>query len=70
MKASLITIILCYVIVFLLGSQIGDFLFPWGGVAESYLKPIYLGIILLSGLIVGCTVYLPGLIKENKNNES
>lgn len=40
--------------------------FPWGGVEESYLKPIYLGIIFLSGLIMGCTVYIIGLIEEIK----
>lgn len=68
MKAVLITVVSCYAVVFLFGSFIGDFLFPWGSVAESYLKPIYLGIVLLSGLIVGCTVYLSELIKENKNN--
>lgn len=29
-----------------------------GGIAEEYLYPIYGGIILLTGLIVGCTVYI------------
>lgn len=29
-----------------------------GGIAEGYLYPIYGGIILLAGLIVGCTVYI------------
>lgn len=37
-----------------------------GGVAESYIYPIYGGIILLSGLIVGCTVIIIDEFKEVK----
>jgi len=64
MKPVLITTILCYILVFWLGIPFANFVFPWGGFAESHLKPIYFGIIFLSGLIVGCTVYIAGLIKE------
>lgn len=37
-----------------------------GGAAETYLYPIYGGIILLSGLIVGCTVIVLKEIKSLK----
>ena len=37
-----------------------------GGVAESFLYPIYGGIILLAGLVVGCTVILLEEIKSLK----
>ena len=35
-----------------------------GGVSESYLYPIYGGMILLAGLIVGCTVAVLEEIKS------
>lgn len=35
-----------------------------GGVSETYLYPIYGGIILLAGLIVGCTVAVLDEIKS------
>ena len=37
-----------------------------GGAAETYLYPIYGGIILLSGLIVGCTVIVLKEIESQK----
>ena len=37
-----------------------------GGVSETYLYPIYGGIILLAGLIVGCTVVVLDEIKSLK----
>lgn len=37
-----------------------------GGVAESYIYPIYGGIILLSGLIVACTIMIIDEFKEVK----
>ena len=37
-----------------------------GGVSESYLYPIYGGMILLAGLIVGCTVVVLEEIKSLK----
>lgn len=36
----------------------------WGGVAESYLYPIYGGIVLLAGLITICTVIILDQLKE------
>lgn len=35
-----------------------------GGVSESYIYPIYGGIILLAGLIVGCTCIIVDEIKK------
>ena len=35
-----------------------------GGVSESYIYPIYGGIILLAGLIVGCTCIIIDEIKK------
>lgn len=37
-----------------------------GGVSETYLYPIYGGIILLAGLMVGCTVVVLDEIKSLK----
>lgn len=68
LKAVLITMISFYVLVFSLGVPFALYIFPGGGVAESHLKPIYLGIVFLSGLIVGCTCYINELIKELKSD--
>ena len=38
-----------------------------GGVAESFLYPIYGGLILLAGLVVGCTVLLLEEIRSLKD---
>lgn len=47
-------------------------IYPWGGVYESYLYPIYTGMVLLAGLIVTCTKVVLERIKEinseNKND--
>ncbi|MBO1001581.1 hypothetical protein ACFSKI_16165 [Pseudogracilibacillus auburnensis] len=69
MRTILITMIFCYIFIFIIGAFLEDILFPWGGVRESHLKPIYLGIIFLSGLIVGCTLYIAELIK-GQNGEA
>lgn len=37
-----------------------------GGVAETYIYPIYGGIILLAGLVAGCTVVILDEIKSLK----
>lgn len=39
-----------------------------GGVSESYLYPIYGGIVLLAGLIVICTVVILDEIKQLKDS--
>ncbi|TFB13489.1 hypothetical protein E3U55_16075 [Filobacillus milosensis] len=38
--------------------------FPGDGVAESYLHPIYMGMILLAGLVVACTKIVLEKISE------
>lgn len=62
-KAILGTMIFFHVFVLWQGYPLANFLFPW---AESHLKPIYLGIVFLSGLIVGCTCYIAQLIEKLK----
>jgi len=68
MRAIIITMVVCYLFVFLFGNLIVELLFPGGDVAESYIKPIYLGVIFLSRLIVGCTIYLAEVIREGRMN--
>lgn len=43
---------LFYVAVFVSESMFVDILFLWEGVAQSHLKPIYLGNVLLSSLFL------------------
>lgn len=38
-----------------------------GGVTESFLYPIYFGIMLLSGLIVACTIIILNAINNIKD---
>lgn len=55
MKATIGTMIGFYIIIIWGSALLAPVLFPGGGVEESYFYPIYMGIILLSGLIVICT---------------
>ncbi len=65
MRAIVITMITCYLVVFIFGNFISNIIFSSGGdVTQSYINPIYLGIIFLSGLIVGCTLYIVEQIKK------
>lgn len=65
MRAIVITMITCYLVVFIFGNFISNVIFSsGGGVTQSYIYPIYLGIIFLSGLIVGCTLYIVEQIKK------
>lgn len=64
-----------YVIGVMLGFYILNFwliphhlIFPWGEGSETYLYPIYTGMVLLSGLIVGCTKILVEEMRELKRN--
>lgn len=61
-----------YILAFWILPIISPFLFPWGGVAETHLHPIYSGMVLLSGLLVACTkillVEIRGLKKKEDNN--
>ena len=54
-----------------LGSGLSVVIFRFivgGGVAESYLYPIYGGIVLLAGLIVSCTIIILDEIKKLKDS--
>jgi len=68
MRAIIVTMIIFYIITFIFGEFITNVIFSSGGITASYANPIYLGIILLSGLIVGCTLYIVEEIKKSKKN--
>jgi len=69
MKYIIGTMISFYILIFWVFGFIESILFPWGGVKETHLHPIYTGMILLSGLIVACTLIILDEIKENKNRK-
>lgn len=62
--------VLFYILIFWLGMPVAESIFPWGGVTQSYFKPIYLGLVAMSGLIAGCTCYITEVIKEVNSNQS
>ena len=70
MKKILGAMIALFMLIVWPGAAIWIFLFSrilGGGIAESYLYPIYGGIILLTGVIVGCTVVIIAEIRSLKN---
>lgn len=66
-KAAFSSMIIFYLCMWWFGFFITGTLFPRSGdpVIVSYVHPIYWAAVLLSGLIVGCTVYLAELIKKS-----
>lgn len=64
------TMIGFYILTFWLLGFIDPFLFPWGDARETHLHPIYLGLVLLSGLIVACTKIVLDEIKTLKKKEN
>lgn len=66
MKYIFGTMIGFYILNFWVFGLFDSFLFPWGGVTETHLHPIYSGLILLSGLIVACTKIVLDEIKKAK----
>lgn len=66
MKKIIGTVIGYYLVFFILAAPIYSFLFPYGGVAETYLHPIYFGLIVLSAIIVICTCVILEEIKNLK----
>ncbi|MFZ4452560.1 hypothetical protein [Salibacterium aidingense] len=68
MKAVVITIMVCYIFIFWIGLPIRSVLFSGDGGQQPPLQPIYTGVVLLSGLIVGGTVYIIKTIKNTKSN--
>lgn len=55
MKKIIGTMVGFYILNFWFFPIINQVIFPWGGVPETHLHPIYSGMILLSGLMVACT---------------
>ncbi|MDD3395131.1 MAG: hypothetical protein PHG19_10920 [Anaerotignum sp.] len=66
MKKIIGTMIGFYFIVFFFAGPIYSFIFPWGGVGETHLHPIYFGLIVLSVLIVICTSMITEEIRDLK----
>ena len=72
MKKVLITMLVMFLlIVWPFGGIWWTILHPilGGGVEQSFIYPLYGGIILLSGLIVGCTVIIIEEIRAVKKGE-
>ncbi len=70
MKKAIITVIAMFLLIcWPLGGLWGVILSPviGGGASESYLYPIYGGIILLSGVVVGCTSVVCERIQQLKD---
>lgn len=63
-------VIMFLVVVFPLGGVWGMLLGPiiGGGVEQSFLYPIYIGLILLAGIVVGCTVVIVEEIRSLKSD--
>ena len=70
MKILIGTMLGFYILNFWIFPNINQLIFPWGGVQETHLHPIYMGMILLSGLIVGCTYLILESIKELKKDSN
>ena len=68
MKKALIAMAVMFMLVVFHGGGIWSLLsnLVGGGVSETYLYPIYGGIVLLAGLIVGCTDLILDEIKSLK----
>ena len=68
MKKVIIAMLVMFILIVPLGGIWGILLQPLigGGVEQTYLYPIYAGIILLAGLIVGCTVIILEEIRSLK----
>lgn len=69
MRLILGTMVGFYILNFWFFPIINQFIYPWGGVPETHLHPIYSGMILLAGLIVTCTKIVLEEIKELKDKE-
>ena len=70
MKIIIGTMIRFYILVYWILPFTYHVIFPWGGVSESHLHPVYMGMILLSGLIVACTKIILEEIKGKSDNNN
>ena len=68
MKKVIIAMVVMFILIVPLGGVWGILLQPLigGGVEQTFLYPIYAGIILLAGLIVGCTAVILEEIRSLK----
>lgn len=68
MKKVLVTMLCMFIAIVPLGGLWSTLLKPilGGGVEETYLYPIYGGLILLSGIVVGAACVVIGEIRELK----
>ncbi|MBR4018726.1 MAG: hypothetical protein IKK12_04160 [Clostridia bacterium] len=69
MKKVIIAMVAMFVLIIPMGGVWGILLKPLigGGVEQSFIYPIYAGIILLAGLVVGCTVVIIDEIRSLKD---
>lgn len=68
MKKVIIAMVVMFILIVPLGGVWGILLQPLigGSIEQTFLYPIYAGIILLAGLIVGCTVVILEEIRSLK----
>ncbi|MBR5316884.1 MAG: hypothetical protein IKU39_03220 [Lachnospiraceae bacterium] len=68
MKKVIIAMVIMFVLIVPFGGVWGILLQPiiGGGVEQTFLYPIYAGLVLLTGLIVGCTVIILEEIRSLK----
>ena len=69
MKKVIIAMVAMFVLIIPMGGVWGILLKPLigGGVEQSFIYPIYAGLILLAGLVVGCTVVIIDEIRSLKD---
>lgn len=71
MKRILAAMAAMFLVMVPLGGIWGMLLNPiiGGGVEQTFIYPIYIGLILLAGIVVGCTVVILEEIRSLKNDK-
>lgn len=71
MKYAIFTMIGMFILMVPMGGLWGIVFKPiiGGGIEQSFLYPLYIGIILLAGIIVGCTKLVIDEIRSTKKNK-
>ena len=66
MKNAIIAMIGMFIVLGPLGGLVSDFMIQQfgGGVVESYIYPLYGGVILLTGIVVGATTMVLNKLNE------
>ena len=72
MKKVLAAMAVMFLVMVPLGGIWGMLLKPiiGGSVAESFIYPIYIGMILIAGIVVGCTVFIMEEIRSLKKDKN